>query len=69
MRGSTKPNTARREVSNMPNLAEFIASVIADVAAQVLGDAIARAGARAFAAKEKRPHRCKAHKPKHLRKR
>lgn len=53
----------------MPNLAEFIASVIADVAAQVLGDAIARAVARAFAAKEKRPLRCKAHKPKHLRKR
>lgn len=53
----------------MPNLAEFIALVIADVAAQVLGDAIARAVARAFAAKEKRPLRCVRYQPKHLRKR
>jgi len=53
----------------MPNFAEFMASVIADVAAQALGDAIAKAVARAFAAKEKRPHRCERYQPKHLRKR
>ena len=56
-------------MSNIPNFAEFMASVIADVAAQILGDAIAKAVAQACAVKKKRPHRCVRYQPKHLRKR